>query len=97
LAAQLATLARQRVKKTFFVSKSFFIFASVFYSTNKANKTERPLSYHGLMFLLTKRPRETDYQPRLPQDAPHQVFYEVFPDDTTGLNKRRDYSFGQAP
>ena len=59
-------------------------------------------SYHiektnGSMYLLTKRARQENYQPLLPRKEQHQVFYEVFPDDTIGLNKRRDYSFGQAP
>jgi hypothetical protein len=59
-------------------------------------------SYHiektnGSMYLLTKRERQENYQPVLKQDAQQQVFYEVFQDDTTGLNKRRDYASGQAP
>ncbi|MDR0693968.1 MAG: hypothetical protein LBF81_01530 [Prevotellaceae bacterium] len=59
-------------------------------------------SYHiektnGSMYLLTKRAMNPGYQPLLPQDGQQQIFYEVFPDDTTGLNKRRDYASGQAP
>jgi hypothetical protein len=49
------------------------------------------------MYLLTKRDRKPGYQPVLGKDPLQQIFYEVFPDDTTGLNKRRDYASGQTP
>lgn len=52
---------------------------------------------NGSMFLLTKRKKELGYQPVLHSNSPQQVFYELFSDDTTGVNKRIDYSFGKNP
>jgi len=52
---------------------------------------------NGSMFLLGKRPMKLDYNPVLMSNSPQQVFYEFFPDDATGADKRVDYSFGKDP
>jgi hypothetical protein len=52
---------------------------------------------NGSMFLLTKRAMQTGYRPMLTGEPSLQPVYALFPDDTTGINKRRDYASGQPP